>query len=263
MIRKLLRFARADQYLRRRLLKNALSSLSAGARFFFFLRAPIYWAYKPDSDWFSSQHPELAQLMTQWIAKNKKINSGDFPRFVSLVLNIKQVLRETKDGDFAELGVYRGNSASVLAHFAAGAGRKLFLFDTFEGFDGTDLIGIDSEKPPLFSDTSITAVRSVVGHDESCIYLKGLFPGTVTAEVTGSRYAFVHLDCDLYKPTIAALDFFFARLVPGGMIFVHDYSSGEWLGIEKAVDEFSASTGILPILLPDKSGTAVFRRPRM
>jgi hypothetical protein len=43
----------------------------------------------------------------------------------------------------------------------------------------------------------------------------------------------------------------------GGVIFVHDYSSGHWPGATRAVDEFCAHNGLVGVLLPDKSGSIV------
>ena len=62
-------------------------------------------------------------------------------------------------GDFAELGVWRGNAAAILAKFAVTANRQLFLFDTYEGFAKTDLTGIDSEKDSDFNNTFIGLVK--------------------------------------------------------------------------------------------------------
>jgi hypothetical protein len=73
-------------------------------------------------------------------------------------------------------------------------------------------------------------------------------------------YAFVSIDCDLYEPIAEGLKFFWPRMVLGGMIFVHDYSSGHWPGTTRAVDEFCARNGIAGSLLPDLAGSYVLTR---
>jgi hypothetical protein len=40
------------------------------------------------------------------------------------------------------------------------------------------------------------------------------------------RYRFVHIDVVLYDPTLASLEHFYPRLVPGGIIVVDDH--GPW-----------------------------------
>ena len=98
-------------------------------------RSQLYVAYRPDSDLGFSAHPELQSPANKWVANNVRNNAGDLPRFYALALNIKQVIADGIAGDFAELGVYRGNSAAILAHYARDNHRSLFLFDTFEGFE--------------------------------------------------------------------------------------------------------------------------------
>jgi hypothetical protein len=181
---------------------------------------------------------------------------------MALILNIRQLLNEEIDGDFAELGVWKGNSAAILADFAAQSGKRLFLFDTFSGFDPRDLIGIDQVRKVDFTDTSIDYVREVVGHDASTTYLKGYFPESITAEVSECRFALVHVDCDLYEPMKSALEFFYPRMPKGGMLLLHDYSSGDWAGATKAINEFSKATGEHVCLWADKSGTAMIRKSR-
>jgi hypothetical protein len=77
-----------------------------------------------------------------------------------------------------------------------------------------------------------------------------------------ANYALVHIDCDLYQPMKAALAFFYPRMPKGGMMILHDYSSGLWEGAAQAIDEFCASSGEFLTLWPDKSGTAMIRKSR-
>ena len=71
------------------------------------------------------------------------------------------------------------------------------------------------------------------------------------------KFAFVNLDCDLHKPMLAGLEFFYPRLSKGGMIFLHDYSSGYWEGCKQAIDMFCKQNKCQIVLLPDLSGSAV------
>lgn len=228
-------------------------------------RSQLYVAYRPDSDFgffaHPAVHPELQSLANKWVANNVKNNAGDLPRFYALALNIKQVIADGIAGDFAELGVYRGNSAAILAHYARDNHRSLFLFDTFEGFEAKDLTGIDANKEPEFADTSLDMVRQNVG-EGAVIYVKGYFPETITRDISERQFAVVHLDCDLYDPMKAGLEFFYPRLTPGGLLIIHDYSGIWWDGAKRAVDEYLREIKENVILLPDKSGTAMFRKTR-
>ncbi len=50
------------------------------------------------------------------------------------------------------------------------------------------------------------------------------------------RFSFVHLDVDLYESTLAGLEYFYPRLIPGGVILSHDYSI--LAGVKKAFEDF-------------------------
>jgi hypothetical protein len=179
------------------------------------------------------------------------------------MLNIKQVLGEGTEGDFAELGVWRGNTAAVLAHYAGINNRRVFLFDTFEGFQKNDLIGVDADKQLEFGNTSEDLVKGVIGAESRrCSFVKGHFPGTISQEHRQAKYAVVNLDCDLYEPMKAGLEFFYPRLSKGGLLVLHDYSSLFWEGARKAIDEFCRQSGELPVLLPDKSGSVFIRKTK-
>ena len=84
----------------------------------------------------------------------------------------------------------------------------------------------------------------------------GWFPESVPDTLrTSTRFAFVHLDADLYAPTKAGLEFFYPRLSTHGALVMHDYNG--WLGARTAIDEFFTDKLEVPIPMPDKSGSAV------
>ncbi len=220
---------------------------------------PFYIALRPDSDRNHKRYPELGALSTAWVHQNEASNATDLPRLYSLVLNIRQALEEQITGDFAELGVYRGNSAAVLAHYARAAGRHLYLFDTFEGFDRRDLVAADGCRQPEFTDISLAAVCDFVG-EQNVRFIQGYFPASIPADLDQAHFSVVHLDCDLYQPIKAGMAFFFPRLSPGGLMIVHDYSGVHWSGVKQAVDEFLHPRPERAVLLPDRGGTAIIRK---
>lgn len=230
------------------------------------LRVPdfgsAYLAYHPDSYAMVQGQPDFRELVRRFTRHNRRNNGGDLVRLWTFLLNLQQILREEVPGDFAELGVWRGNTASVLAHYARASHRKVVLFDTFEGFDPRDMQGIDATKTMEFSDTSERLVTEVIG-DASvvCEFVKGRFPQSLRPEHR-RLYAAVSLDCDLYEPMHAGLEFFYEHLSPGGMMLIHDYANPAWEGVRVAVDEFCSSTGEAAVLIGDKSGTAIIRKAR-
>lgn len=167
------------------------------------------------------------------------VNGYDYIRFSSLELVAREIHNRKIPGNVAELGVYRGDFASKIN--IAFPDRKLYLFDTFEGFAKEDIETEQKEsfskmKSKDFSDTSVSLVLKKMRHAGNCIIKKGFFPET--AEGVEDTFAFVSIDCDLYDPILSGLQFFWERLSVGGYIFVHEYNQTEYLGSNAAVNEF-------------------------
>jgi O-methyltransferase len=181
----------------------------------------------------------------------------DKTRFFSWWLQVERLRNDEVPGDFAEVGVYKGESARVLHRMDPG--RIFHLFDTFEGFPVKDLKQEKGEPASYtshhFADTHVNLVLKKIGGNANIIIHKGYFPDTA-GEVSDKRFALVNLDADLYRPTKAALDFFYGRLSPGGVILIHDCNY-RWEGILRAVTEFAEETGTVPIQLTDPDSTAI------
>ena len=56
-------------------------------------------------------------------------------------------------------------------------------------------------------------------------------------EVSNQEFIFVHLDVDLYQPTLDSLDFFYSKLKKNGVIIVDDYDFFS-TGVKTSVDEW-------------------------
>ena len=223
----------------------------------------VFLAYQPDAYARFNRYEDFNTLSQQFSRHNRRINAGDSARLWSFILNLDQILAEGIRGDFAELGVWKGNTAAILAHFAAKGGREVFLFDTFQGFDKSDFQGPDAHRSVEFEDTSMEVVRDVIGpHTSVCHFVKGHFPGSVNDGHKSRTYAVVSLDCDLYEPMKAGLEFFYPRMSRGGIFLLHDYASGWWPGVRQAVDEFCKASGEFVVLMPDRSGSAFIRKSR-
>ncbi|MGH9599002.1 MAG: TylF/MycF/NovP-related O-methyltransferase [Terracidiphilus sp.] len=188
--------------------------------------------------------------------------TNEYVRLSQLELAVHEIETQNVQGDVAEIGVYKGTFAAVLN--LALPNRKLYLFDTFEGFsreqeqNDRQRHGLSFERD--FSDTSIDVVLRRMKYPDQCIVRKGLFPETA-AGLEDCRFCFVSIDADLYQPILAGLEFFYDRLSPGGFIFVHDYNNADFPGARQAVADFSSARMAPFIPVTDVFGTAIFRAP--
>jgi len=192
-------------------------------------------------------------------ANTIRYSYGDPVRFYFLSMAFDVITREKLAGNIAELGVYQGDTAALLADFARKTDRTAYLLDTFEGFDDRDLAPEDSHLSGHFAETSIEMVRQRVGVANTA-FVQGFFPDSASQLPADGRYCLVHIDADLYDPIKAGLDYFYPRVVDGGFIVVHDVMSMCWDGATKAVEDFLADKPEFFIPIPDMAGTIAFRK---
>jgi O-methyltransferase len=185
--------------------------------------------------------------------------SYDLVRRDMIVLLLRTIIENKINGEIAELGVYKGETAKLIHHYCSE--RTLNLFDTFEGFAYKDIFKENkqirnSESVNNFKDTSVDYIlRFIEPQNSNVRVFKGYFPETVNKKLEKTIFSFVHLDADLFVPTKNGLEFFYPRVSPGGIILIHDYNA--WPGCRKAVDEFFFQKKEFPVPMPDKSGSAV------
>lgn len=189
--------------------------------------------------------------------RNIDRNYMDYIRLSTLELVAHELETKNIPGAVAELGVYKGKFARYINQYFPG--RKLYLFDTFEGFNEKDVKKEQQEKLSAgdqdFSNTSVEEVMKRMPFPGQCVIRKGYFPDS--AQGLEEQFVFVSIDTDLYEPIYNGLYFFYPRLQKGGYIFVHDYNNDGYKGAREAVEKFCTEQGLTRIPLPDSCGTAV------
>ncbi|MBX3240587.1 MAG: class I SAM-dependent methyltransferase [Chitinophagaceae bacterium] len=187
-------------------------------------------------------------------------NYFDYIRVSTLELIVHELKNKNVGGEMAELGVYKGKFARYFnAYFPD---KKLFLFDTFRGFDNrnrsTELSNEYSSTWQDFADTTIDQVLNSMPHPGKCIVRKGLFPET--AGGLEETFCLVSLDCDLYEPIYDGLKYFYPRLVKNGYILIHDFNNDSYKGVRAAVEKFCEEENINVVPLADVCGTCIITR---
>ena len=172
-----------------------------------------------------------------------------------------------KSGDILEVGVFRGFSGLFLEkldmiHDKNTTRSKIFLIDSFEGLSEINEEDYVSENKAFQHKEGHFRVNyedvKKLFHDKNNVQLiKGWIPEVFEKLDEKNLYKFVHIDVDLYKPTITTLNYIFDKVVKGGIIITDDFDSREFPGNRKAWQEFFTNKNILnSIALP--SGQAVY-----
>ncbi len=176
-----------------------------------------------------------------------------------------EIFKMTMDvpGDIVELGVFRGLGLFTWANFleihAIGDRTKtVYGFDNWEGFSGFSkedgnqeerIQKIEGGFSPEQYYNELKKALAIFDNDRFVPWkpriklIEGDIEETVKTmveEKPGIRFSMIHFDCDLYRPTKAALESFWSRLSRGGVMLFDEYACVDWPGETIAVDEFFA-----------------------
>ncbi len=168
------------------------------------------------------------------------MNFGDTLVTQFKVKSILEKIEQTKElkGSIAEVGVYKGGTAKIIFDNMI-SGEKLFLFDTFTGIPNKS----DSDNEHGVGDFSDSCYDQIVEHfkDFSNVEIhKGIFPQDTGKAIGKRKFKLVHLDVDTYLSYKEGLEFFYNKMVVGGIIILDDYKESTCEGATLAVDQFLA-----------------------
>jgi len=141
------------------------------------------------------------------------------------------------EGDMAELGVFQGDSAKIISESCPH--KKLHLYDTFTGIPEDDMF-IEGHKKGDFN-YDLELVKDNL-KDLNVEYHVGYFPETFIK----TKLCFVHVDGDLYKTTLSAIQCFYPCLVTGGIMVFDDYGWKKCPGVKLLVDQYFVDPLITP-----------------
>lgn len=175
------------------------------------------------------------------------VEVGRFMFFKRMMDLVKDV-----EGDVVECGVGRGISFSFLALLCRheGKGRRLWGFDSFEGFpEPTEK---DSSARRVKKGQNYFEMERVLNRlseikidreymDSKINLVKGFFDQTLH-KYDGDGIALLHIDVDLYRSYLDVFNGLYDEVMPGGVIAFDEYMDGithlGFPGAKKAIDEF-------------------------
>jgi hypothetical protein len=153
-----------------------------------------------------------------------------------------QLMRLTEDisGDTAECGVYKGAGSYLICKVNSSNrsfSRIHYLFDSFSGLSKPhESDGAYWTEGDLCSPLEILK-NNLSEFSENISILEGWIPQRFK-EVEQKKFSFVHIDVDLYAPTLDSMTFFYQRMNEGGIIVCDDYGYTNCPGATRAIDEF-------------------------
>lgn len=216
------------------------------------------------------QHDKKVIKGIEALAKRRTFQEiqQNFPAYTSRILITRFLayyelfkLIQYKPGWIVECGIYRGFSYFSLGKFLeifcmGDKTRKVLGFESFEGFSelspedggekesatrmkgGTNPSDFENDFFELLRLNNLDAFAPWV---ERMQVVKGDARFTIpqyVKENPGLRIALLHIDIDIYEPVSVALENFYPRVVPGGVVVLDEYAHQDWPGESAALEQY-------------------------
>jgi hypothetical protein len=139
-------------------------------------------------------------------------------------------------GSMAEVGVFKGGTALILNHLKPES--NLYLFDTFEGLPQPSNLDGQHKKGSFKAD--MNGVKALFAGKPNVKIYKGYFPDSIPVGFSRRRFSVVHIDVDIYVSVMDCLQYFYSKMVKGGIMILDDYTAISCPGAKKAADDFCA-----------------------
>ena len=163
-------------------------------------------------------------------------------------------------GDFVECGVNRGGLARAIVDYT-GFGqleKRFFLVDTFTGLVPEYLSEVEKQKGFLehfayYNDNTQELVTTTFANFTNVKIVQGAVPD-VLLDIPVAQIAYLSLDMNCTMPEIKAAEFFWDRIVPGGIVLLDDYTQKLHSEQRAAFDNFALRRGTRVLSLPTGQG---------
>jgi hypothetical protein len=176
-------------------------------------------------------------------------------------------------GHVVECGVFKGTSLIRFCTFReileSPYSRKVIAFDAFGKFpelgDANDQTFIENFERSAGEGIAVDELKQVFSYKgfPNYEFIPGNIIDTVPTYVSNHpelKIALLHIDVDVYEPSIVILNQLFDKVVKGGVILFDDF--GTVAGETKAIDEFFAARNVIIEKLPISHIPSFIRKER-
>jgi hypothetical protein len=178
---------------------------------------------------------------------------------IGKILTHYELFKMIKDlpGDIVECGVFAGVSLARFVSFRNllehPNSRKIIGFDTFDKFPTTNFEQDKLRREQFIVEAGSDSISKKqlleVLERKNNNHLVELIEGDITRTIPDYvssnpqlKISLLHLDVDIFEPSVTILEHLYPKVVSGGIIILDDY--GQFPGETKAVDDYLKNKNI-------------------
>ena len=174
-------------------------------------------------------------------------------------------IRTSDDRNFVELGVCDGLTAwyAADARIQQRCDGQFYLYDAWAGMRADLLTNSEKASEGSYAYLNLENTQhnlAFIGADDF-VYNKGFLPESFATCPNPATVAWLHIDLNSALPTIASLNFFWDRMLTGGLVLFDDFA---WPGYEdtrRQIEAWSDQRGIGILHLPTGQALISKREP--
>ena len=160
---------------------------------------------------------------------------------------------QTSTKNLVEAGTCDGLTAyfAMSAVESLGMDFKCFMYDAWEAMKGDDLMEIEKSKSGMYSYLELeTTVTNLKDFSKFTVFNKGYIPDSFSVSQNPKEIIWLHIDLNAAAPTRDSLDYFYEKMLPGGIVLFDDYGSHDHVETKRVVDVFFQSKNVNLLQLP-------------
>ncbi len=193
---------------------------------------------------------QAAEATNPWVGFN-------MPWRVYIVCLLADMVKRL-DGDFVECGVNTGAYSRAVIDYVnfPSLGKKFFLLDTFQGLVPEQ---ITTEELKAGISTYVGSYKNVYDQVVETFksfpvkVIRGPVPDTLP-QCDAQKVCYLSIDMNVLAPEIAAANYFWDKLVSGGVMILDDYGFPSHIVQKNAFDVFAKERGVTILYIPTGQG---------
>lgn len=172
-------------------------------------------------------------------------------------------------GDFVECGVNTGFLARAVIEYIDFSSKKdktFYLIDTFQGvpdyqFTETERkLKLDIQSRNWYGIDIYEQVKKTFQEFSNVSVIKGEVPSVLT-QIPTKAVCYLSIDMNCAYPEVAAIDYFYDKIVPAGIVIFDDYgfsaNNQGHITQKRALDEWASKKGLQILSLPTGQGMLI------
>ena len=127
----------------------------------------------------------------------------------------------------------------------------MYLYDSWDSMREKELLETEMNHVGNYSELDVNNIKkNLKEFEDRLIFNIGHIPDSLISSKSPESIVYLHIDLNSAKPTLSTLEFFFPKLLKGGVILFDDYGQEEYNDTKKVIDRFFSDKPGLLLKLP-------------